>query len=195
VKPVAIKRMERYPRGGHFNWLWPWVCDLKLRTVIDCGGHKGNWTLRWFDRVEKIEVFEPNTEILPIFKERTSHIKNMTLYEVALGDKPGTVSMEYETHPGTYHIKEHGGPIEIKTLDSYNFTNVDIIKIDVEGYEVPLLEGAKKTILSNRPWIQIEANKAGERYGRHKKEILKTLSSFGMTRKAKEWPDQIWNFD
>ena len=82
----------------------------------------------------------------------------------------------------------------MRTLDSYNFTDVDIIKIDVEGYEVPLLHGAKQTILSNRPWIQIEANKAGLRYGRPKTEIAKVLIEFGMKRRAKEWPDQIWSF-
>ena len=87
-----------------------------------------------------------------------------------------------------------GTPYEVKTLDSYNFTDVDIIKIDVEGFEVPLLEGARETILSNRPWIQIEANETGNRYGRPKIEILNTLDKFGMKRIAKEWPDQIWSF-
>jgi FkbM family methyltransferase len=183
-----------YPNDGHFLWLWPYVKDLKLRRIIDCGGHIGNWTINWHDKCEKIEAFEPNTEILPIFKEQTKNIKNLSLHEVALGDRPGTVDMDYESHKGTYHVTTDNGPIEIKTLDSYNFQDVDIIKIDVEGFEVPLLDGAKETILSNRPWIQIEANKTGERYNRPKIKILEKLASFGMKRIAKEWPDQIWSF-
>ena len=102
--------------------------------------------------------------------------------------------MDYGAHVGTYHITKSNGPIEIRTLDSYNFQDVDVIKIDVEGFEVPLLDGAKETILSNRPWIQIEANKTGERYGRPKTKILEKLASFGMKRVAKKWPDQIWRF-
>jgi len=43
-----------------------------------------------------------------------------------------------------------------KTLDSYNYTDVDIIKIDVEGYELQVLEGATNTIAQNRPIVQIE---------------------------------------
>ena len=86
------------------------------------------------------------------------------------------------------------GQIPVKTLDSYDLTNVDVIKIDVEGFEVPVIEGARETILYNKPWIQIEANHTGERYGRPKMTILDALRKLGMKRRAKEWPDQIWSF-
>ena len=186
---------QRYPNGGHFTWLRQFLQKgKKLRTAIDCGAHQGMWTTSWNSIVEKIEAFEPNPDVIPMFKDRTFGIDNITLHEVALGDKFSSVSMQYETHTGTYHVKDHSGTIEMKTLDSYNFNDVDIIKIDVEGYEVPLLEGAKETILNNRPVIQIEANHTGDRYGRPKIEISKILSSFGMKRIAKEWPDQIWRF-
>ncbi len=182
-------------QNPHYDWLWPWVKHLNLRRAIDCGGHLGNWTLHWHDKVEVIEVFEPNIEVLPDFKKNTEHLKNINLYEHALGDKAGTVAMDYETHIGTYRITKEEGPHHINTLDSYNFTDVDIIKIDVEGFEVPLLDGAKETIMSNRPWIQIEANETGEKfYNRPKRKILDKLVSFGMRRRAKEWPDQIWSF-
>ena len=179
---------------GNFLFLWPYVKDLKLRRLIDCGALIGSWTINWYDRCEKIEAFEPNLQILPGYKNNTKHIKNLSLHEVALGDNPGTVAMDYGAHVGTYHVTKSNGPIEIRTLDSYNFQDVDVIKIDVEGFEVPLLDGAKETILSNRPWIQIEANKTGERYGRPKTKILEKLASFGMKRVAKKWPDQIWRF-
>ena len=81
-----------------------------------------------------------------------------------------------------------------KKLDAFNFDNVDLIKIDAEGYELPVLEGAKETILHNKPWIQIEANKSGARYGRTKVDIANFLDSLGMKRKAKKWPDQVWHF-
>ena len=132
--------MEVYPNGGHFKWLMPWVRGRELRTAIDCGGHKGMWSVHWTKLVKNIEAFEPNPEILPIFKKRTAGMDNITLHEVALGDKPGKVSMQYETHPGTFHVKDNTGTIEMRTLDSYNFTDVDIIKIDVEGYEVRCAE-------------------------------------------------------
>ena len=143
--------MKSEDHKGNFLFLWPYVKDLKLRRLIDCGAHIGSWAINWYDRCEKIEAFEPNLQILPEYKNNTKHIKNLSLHEVALGDKPGTVAMDYGAHVVTYHITKSNGPIEIRTLDSYNFQDVDVIKIDVEGFEVPLLDGAKETILSNRP--------------------------------------------
>jgi len=46
--------------------------------------------------------------------------------------------------------------VEIRTLDSYNFEDVDIIKVDVEGHEFDVVLGAEKTIEKWRPVVQLE---------------------------------------
>ena len=45
--------------------------------------------------------------------------------------------------------------IKVKTLDSYNFKNVKLIKIDGEGHEKHILEGAKET-LSNTKYVSVD---------------------------------------
>ena len=129
-----------------------------------------------------------------MLEHNISTYNNCTLHKTALGEYKGTVSMGYDTHSGTNHVTDSKGDTEINTLDSYNFDNVDIIKIDVEGYEIPVLKGAKHTIMTNSPMIQMEGNKSGQRYGIHKKQILELLTSWGMTRIEKKWPDQVWTF-
>ena len=188
-------------------WLWEHVQHIeKIGTAIDCGAHIGKWTKNWHDKVRNIEAFEPNPKMVPVFQKATEGIKNLHLHQVALGDKTGKVSMDYKKHSGafesseyvahvgTFHVTNNNGPIEIHTLDSYNFTEVDIIKIDVEGYEIPVLKGAEQTITTNRPIIQVEGNSSGKRYGIQKKQILELLNSWGMTRIEKKWPDQVWMF-
>jgi len=181
-------------KRGNYNLLWPYVQQKKLKTIIDIGAWWGPWTLFWEDQAEKIIAFEPNPAVFPDLEQNTSHLKHITIHNTALGDNTGNVSMQYETHSGTYHVKDYNGSINLRTLDSYNFQNVDIIKIDVEGFEVPVLEGAKQTILTQRPWIQIEGNNSGKRYGRSKLDILNLLQSWGMKRVVKKWPDQVWRF-
>ena len=46
--------------------------------------------------------------------------------------------------------------VETRTLDSYKFPKIDFIKIDVEGWEEYVLEGAMQTILKDRPRMYIE---------------------------------------
>jgi len=94
-------------------------------------------------------------------------------YNVALGPVPGSVEMHIKKNDGHNRVANDGYALPsgrlVKTntgyqrvqvpqvtLDSYNFTDVDIIKIDVEGYEFQVLEGAVNTIAQNRPIIQIE---------------------------------------
>ena len=94
-------------------------------------------------------------------------------YNVALGPVPGSVEMHIKKNDGHNRVANDGYSLPsgrmVKTntgyqrvqvpqvtLDSYNFTDVDIIKIDVEGYEFQVLEGAVNTIAQNRPIIQIE---------------------------------------
>src|SRR5262249_56409692 len=46
--------------------------------------------------------------------------------------------------------------VEVRTLDSYGFTDVRVIKVDVEGGEMDVLEGARQTILRDRPALIVE---------------------------------------
>ena len=94
-------------------------------------------------------------------------------YNVALGPTTGTVDMHIKKNDGHNRVANDGYKTvtgkDVKvntgyqrvsvpqlTLDSYNFSEVDIIKIDVEGYELQVLEGAVNTIATNRPIVQIE---------------------------------------
>jgi FkbM family methyltransferase len=80
----------------------------------------------------------------------------------ALGEDPGVMY----TKPGVGRIKSdrYGGSntlkVEVNTLDSYGlFSDVDFIKMDVEGYEPNIIRGAIKTIESNWPVILCEINR------------------------------------
>ena len=94
-------------------------------------------------------------------------------YNVALGPVPGTVEMHIKKNDGHNRVANdgyktiHGKSVKVNTgyqrvqvpqntLDSYNFTDVDIIKIDVEGYELQVLDGAVNTIAQSRPIVQLE---------------------------------------
>ena len=85
------------------------------------------------------------------------------MYECALGSKESFIDMNIvEGNTGHSHVNKESvgkGKIPLKTLDSFNFSDVDLIKIDVEGYEQDILLGALETIEKNRPVLVIEQQK------------------------------------
>lgn len=59
--------------------------------------------------------------------------------------------------------KEKWYPEQLYTLDEFNFVNVDYIKIDVDGYEEKVLQGAVNTIMKYKPVIVLEAENGDRR--------------------------------
>ena len=71
-------------------------------------------------------------------------------------------------------------PVKIKPLDSYNFQNVDIIKIDVEGFEYDVLLGATQTIDNWKPVVQVEmVYGQPHRFGHSVHDIIKYFDERG----------------
>ena len=70
--------------------------------------------------------------------------------------------------------------VKLKTLDSYDFQDVDIIKIDVEGFEYDVLLGATKTIETWKPVVQVEmVYGQPHRFGHSVHDILKYFEDRG----------------
>jgi len=87
-------------------------------------------------------------------------------------------------------LKEGEGNIECRTLDSFNLTNVDYIKIDVDGFEVPVLQGAQETIRKNNPVINIEMK---ERKRPHiVGKCRKILINLGYNCRSRVRSDEVW---
>jgi hypothetical protein len=73
-------------------------------------------------------------------------------------------------------------PVQVETIDSYLFQDVGFIKIDVEGYEKFVLEGAVDTIKRCRPTIQLEivANQC-RKFGYWGEDMIEWIRSWDYT--------------
>lgn len=138
----------------------------KPNTItIDIGAHIGTHTMMMSRCVGKdgvVIAFEPQAKLhRELFMNlKLNKCKNVLPLHSALGSYTGTAYMEPErpNNQGYRCIssKQPTEQIPITTLDSFQLTSVSLIKIDVESYELEVLQGAYNTIMNNKPVIIIE---------------------------------------
>lgn len=137
------------------------LCEQR-RVCLDIGANVGLWSCDLVESFEKVIAFEPVQEFIQCFRQNVKK-SNYFVYECALGREESFINMNIvEGNTGHTHIDKNSfgkGLIPLKTLDSFNFNDIDLIKIDVEGFEQDILQGALSTIERNRPVLVIEQQK------------------------------------
>ncbi len=141
------------------------------KMAVDVGANKGIYTHFLAKLVTRVEAFEPNPKIFRILKRALP--ENVTAHPVALSNTAGTARLMVpkrkvgytnqgaslsETKIARVHQGADYGVVEVeaRTIDSYDFRDLGFIKIDVEGFERPVLDGAAETIERERPVMLIE---------------------------------------
>jgi len=167
------------------------------RVAVDAGAHVGFCSYYLALAFAGVHAFEPNELFAQCF-ERNVRAKNVVLHRVALGDAQKNVALEVDAqNTGATHVRPGAaGEIPMRTLDGYRFDAVDFLKVDVEGYERQVLEGARETLARCRPVVIVEQKDfagryGGERYGAA--ELLQSLGAVVVDQVVQDlifaWPD------
>jgi len=100
----------------------------------------------------------------------------------------------YRGNSGHSHIADIGEiEVAICTLDEFEFDRVDLFKIDCEGYELQVLEGATKTLNRCTPTVLVEQKPGnGTRYGYGDRAALEFLQDLGARQVAAVSGDYVF---
>lgn len=135
---------------------------------VDIGSHTGTYAIKLAKYSKNVMAFEPQRQTFYALcgSVALSNLSNITCYNTALGSEPqvGEATLSIPSVDGggssilgcVNPISEE--KVEVKTLDSYNIENISFIKIDVEGNEPEVLEGARQTLTKYRPSVLFEDN-------------------------------------
>lgn len=156
----------------------------KRRVAVDVGAHCGLWSF-WMARdFETLHAFEPKPEHVECWQANMSGRTNATIYNVALGSEEREVGLETgPSSSGDTGVVLDGVGVPMRTLDSYDLWAVDLIKVDCEGFEVFVLEGATEMLLRCRPTVIVEQKPGhGQRFDRGELDAVALLESMGARR-------------
>jgi FkbM family methyltransferase len=134
-------------------------------VFVDAGAHIGNHSVFFGTILElqgiSIEQNPTTYEILKGNLAANGLQERVHAINAAIGSHSGharSVPNEAGHNSGMDRVElVDDGPLEVITLDSLGLTRVDLFKIDVEGFEVECLEGARDTIARCSPLIVAEA--------------------------------------
>jgi len=148
---------------GHESWLSGEILR-KGRVFVDVGAHVGTWTVRASKYYEKVVAFEPTdrTRKLLLKNLELNNVSNVTVYKAALGRQHAIKTINYfpkvrgnggnsllDRNPAQHErYASQVVPLQqvtVEPLDDY-MLRPDLVKIDTEGYEIPILEGMSETL-------------------------------------------------
>lgn len=162
------------------------------RRAIDVGAHVGLWSFQMVHDFQNVEAFEPMPEHRDCWRENIpgQGTASKCMHPYALGADERTVHIATRTpnSSGDTGVEPDGEGVEVqqRTLDSFGFDEVGLIKIDCEGYELFVCQGARETLLRSKPVVIVEQKPetgGPERYGIGETDAVTYLESLGAKRR------------
>ena len=141
---------------------------IQPKTIIDVGANVGQFaiaTAKLFSPATQIYSFEPHPEVVELLQQNVHHLKNITVYPLALGNHEGEIAFHVNTHSHSssilplaeahreafpYAQEEKTITVTLSTLDKiFSMVMLEppiLLKLDVQGYEAITLQGGVETL-------------------------------------------------
>ncbi len=160
----ALERL--YMRRYNFieRYLQPLFTLNKEEAFLDVGANIGGHTRIVASRCRRVYAWEPNPITYKLLSFNTRRLRNVTCIPEALGMKEEILPLKIHESLGLCGFVNETGSfmnkhvsVKVKPLDSYSFPmKIGLIKVDTEGFEVPIIQGAEKTIRKHKPKLILE---------------------------------------
>ncbi|MEX2036272.1 MAG: FkbM family methyltransferase [Xanthobacteraceae bacterium] len=137
-------------------------------TAVDVGANQGVFAYALADIADRVVAFEPNPDYAMFARWKLRG--RAEVRTVALSDQPGRATLHVPLsddgmvlhlagnlkHTHSQFRNEQTYDVDVSTLDAFELSNVRFIKVDVEGSEREVLDGARATIARDRPILLLE---------------------------------------
>lgn len=165
--PLNILRLykKELRRGEKEIGLVPFLCHPE-KNSLDIGANKGVYAYAMLPHSREVHAFEPNPKMFDILASwGKGKIKTSP---VAIGNENGRFDLRiprtaagFSNQGGSLKARSFDADhktvsVETKKLDDCGIENIGFIKVDVEGFEMQVLEGAAEVLKKQRPNLLVE---------------------------------------
>lgn len=159
------------------------VCS-RWDVAVDAGAHVGIMTRELAKHFGRVVAFEPHPDTFACLLANVGKLPNVTCVNKALGRAAGSVFVEDDVGDNTGNRQVSadaaGTEVELTRLDDFPLEGCGLIKMDVQGYELDVVLGARETLMAFCPTLIVE----DEPPGKLKRQIHKPGSA---VRQLQKW--------
>ena len=172
------------------------------KQVVQAGGCLGVFPKAMSALFTTVYTFEPDVRLFRMMCQNVQET-NVMMFQAALGCRPHMVHTECSLRPNDGKTVLHdgmtrtepGGSDPVLRIDAFNFKELGLIYLDVEGDEFQALQGAQETLYRCRPTIACEINRGIEYKGETGEQLRSFLRQRGYSEVAKHRSDFIFRHD
>jgi FkbM family methyltransferase len=164
---------------------------------VQAGGNLGVFPKYLARHFQTVITFEPAPDLFPKLTANAPEA-NIVRLQAALGDVQGLVGMECSrrgdrgaVHEGLTHVSGDGRIPRLR-LDDFKLPVVDLLMLDLEGYELYALRGAVETITRCRPLVVVEINRNCGHYGIDPEAVRGFIQAIGYHRGLTVYSDEVY---
>jgi FkbM family methyltransferase len=166
--------------------------ETRRGLAIDVGAHVGLWSRVLARTFFQLEAFEPVPYLRECWNANLAGYENTQLHPFAVSNESGEIDLHVvEANSGNcrVHCDDDGEDVwtldktTAVALDDWPFDRrLDLLKVDVEGWELRVVQGAERAIKHDRPVVVVEQKPGhAERYGMGRRDAVDLLEAWGMS--------------
>lgn len=152
--PNVLIRYTFRPQDQYFEDFM----QFDREVFVDAGGFNGDTTEQFclrYPNYQKVYLFEPSNKNIALAKKRLAKFPSIEFIEKGVSNEPGTLYFNSDAGSASAVSASGKDAIEVTTIDECLAGKVSFVKMDLEGWEINALQGAKNHIFRDHPKLAI----------------------------------------
>lgn len=159
-KSLNYKYLDMCYEEGEEQYFDRTIFEIGTDEVfVDCGAFNGDSATKFLARTnemyKKIYLFEPDTSLMQIAKEKLNKYKDIVYSNCGVYSKNTTLNFEVTGGPDGSISDSGSVEIKVVSLDNIIEEPITFLKMDIEGGEIAAIDGAKSHIKEYKPKMAI----------------------------------------